>query len=50
MPANNSMLKYTLIRLRRNYLAVLGFIVLSLSYFIAEQLGVLVDIARNTRK
>ena len=28
MPANNSMLKYTLIRLRRNYLAVLGFIVL----------------------
>ena len=29
---------------------VLGFIVLSLSYFIAEQLGVLVDIARNTRK
>jgi peptide/nickel transport system permease protein len=28
MPANNSMLKYTLIRLRRNYLAVLGFVVL----------------------
>ncbi len=28
MPANNSMLKYTLIRLRRNYLAVLGFIIL----------------------
>ena len=28
MPANNSMLKYTLIRLRRNYLAVLGFFVL----------------------
>jgi hypothetical protein len=29
---------------------VLGFIILSISYFVAEQLGVLVDIARNTKK
>ena len=29
---------------------IVGFIALSISYFVAEQLGVLVDIARNTRK
>ena len=29
---------------------VLGFVVLSVSYLLAEQLGVLVDIARNTKK
>ncbi|HNX58598.1 MAG TPA: hypothetical protein PKK43_05845 [Spirochaetota bacterium] len=29
---------------------VVGFIVLSIAYFAAEQIGVLVDIARNTKK
>ena len=29
---------------------ILGFIVLSFAYFAAEQIGVLVDIARNTKK
>ena len=29
---------------------IVGFLMLSISYFIAEQLGVLVDIARNTKK